>query len=182
MKIEEFPFSLRAAITFIPCLLIAPFDPLLAFCLFIVLFEKCIIAIFPLPGVEFTSLATFLFALKYDIVSASLLALLVPGIIASIFKYFLWKEFRKPDEPPITLGGGTVIDIFMVIFCWYLRTNFAFSLIELMLIFLFAKHTINFIKGNITGSVDIIGPFISSLLNILIILIFGNFFLWLLKV
>ncbi len=55
MKIEELPLSLRAAITFIPCIFIAFFDPLLAFCLFIVLFEKCIIAIFPMPGVELTT-------------------------------------------------------------------------------------------------------------------------------
>jgi len=181
MKIENLPFSLRAVITFIPCILIVPFDPLLAFCLFIVLFEKCIISIFPLPGIEFTTLATFLFALKYDLIYALFLAFFVPGIIASVFKYTLWKEFKKPDEAPITLGGGTLIDMLMVAFCWFLKTSFTFSLLQLMFIFLLVKHIINFVKGHYTGSVDVIGPFISFFLNIFLILIFEGFFLWLLN-
>ncbi len=181
MKIQQLPLSQRALLTFLPCLLIAPFDPLLAFCLFIVLFEKCIIAMLPLPGVEFTSLATFLFALKYDLPVAIFLALLVPGIIASIFKFLLWKEFRKPEEPPVTLGGGTVIDVVMVAICWYVKANFTLPLLELMIIFLLIKHALNYIKNTLTGSPDIMSPVVSSLLNIFLVLCFGNFFQWLLS-
>ncbi len=178
MKLEEIPLSRRAVITFLPCLLIAPFDPLLAFCLFIVLFEKCIIAMFPLPGVELTTLATFLFALKYGLVKAIALAVVVPGIITSVLRFLFWKEFLRPDEAPFTLGAGNLIDVAVVSICWYLK-HFNFGLLELMVIILAVKHLLAYIKNSFTGSPDVVSPVVSSLLNIFLVLFFGNFFLWL---
>ncbi len=180
MKIEELPLSVRAAITFIPCIFIAFFDPLLAFCLFIVLFEKCIIAIFPMPGIELTTLATFLLALKYELITALFYAILIPSVVASILRFLFWKEFLRPDEPPFTFGAGNLIDMGVVVACRYLK-NFNLSMLYLMGIILVFKHTLGYLKNTLTGIPDVISPVVSTILNIFLILIFGSFFLWLIN-
>jgi hypothetical protein len=165
---------IRALVTFAPWLFLLPFDPLLAITIELVLFEKCILCLFPIPGIEFTSLATILYGIKYDILTGVFLAVAVPGVLASLYKYLLWQEFKRPDEAPVNIGFGNFVDSCVVLLASLLKNM---ELLYIVLACLVFKHTVNFVKGKYSGSVDVIGPLMSTFLNVTIVLLFGKYLL-----
>ena len=169
----------RLGIVLILPAIISAFDPLLGFAVFLILLEKFFLSMLSFPGLEFTTLATLLFGMKYGVYLAVALAFLVPGILVSIIKFTMfWEECVGLAEPPINIGFGNVLDMVSAFIAASLK---GYDLLLVMLVILVTKHALNFLKNKLTKieSFDVAAVVVSSTLNLLLIILFHEFWVWL---
>ncbi len=168
----------RVILTFLPAVVVGIFDPLLGFCFFIMLFEKSFLSMLGLPGLEFTTMATFLFGLKYDLATAAFLAFLIPNFLIRPIKFVLWREYVSPDEGPVNLSISALIDALMPVVAYALRDMNIFVGLTAALT---VKHTLNVIRTRNSDKPEVFNVPVSFVSNLVLLLITYRLVLWLLE-
>ncbi len=121
-------------------------DRMLGFCIFIMYFEKCELAIFGIPGLELTTSATYFLGYKFGFPIGVVLAFFLPGFLIQPLKFFLWRERTDPEEGPIPLGIGSFLDGMVGAIGW-MTSRLGMNIFFGMGLALFLKHGINVIKS-----------------------------------
>ncbi len=166
----------RLALTFLPAILVGLLDPLMGFCFFIMLLEKCVLAMLGLPGLEFTTTATFLFGMKYELATAALFAFIIPNFIMRPIKFVLWHEYVNPEEGPVNLSITSLIDVLVAVMAYFLR---GINMLLGLIIVLTVKHTLNIIRTKNSDRPEMFDAAVSFVSNIVLVLILYRFILWL---
>jgi len=172
-------FSL-SIITLIFIYLIGGF--VIIFATFLVLFEKCLFGrIAIIPGVEFTTLATILVAIKYEPITAILFCVFVGIILPSAINSLIGeKGIANPGFQIFSIGFGNIVDVICVLAIYLLR---GLDIMWVMLIVLIIKHTLNSLSGKLKELnfvLDYFGIFMNILFNLSLIFFFHSFWLSLL--
>ncbi len=168
----------RVIITFLPAALLSMFDPLLGFCLFLMLFEKSFLSMLGIPGLEFTTTATFLLGLKYELYLAVFLGFFLPNFLIRPIKFVLWREYVNPDEGPINLGFSALLDALIPAVAYFMRDMNVFIGLTIALII---KHGINVVKTMNSDKPELFNVPVSFASNLFILLITYKLVLWLIQ-
>ena len=168
----------RIVLTFLPAIAVGVFNPLLGFCFFIMLLEKSVLSMLGLPGLEFTTTATFLFGLKYDLTTAVLLAFFLPNFIIKPIKFVLWREYVNPEEGPVNLSVTAVFDVMVATIAYILKN---LNIIIGLSIALIVKHSLNILRTRNSDRPEMFDAAISFASNIGLVVVFYKLIMWLLS-
>ncbi len=165
----------RIYITFLPVMIVLPFDKLMAFCLFIMLMEKTVLSTLSFPGLEFTTTATFLFGYRYGLVNGILLTLLVPNIALKLLKFWLWREYVNPDEWPVNFGLTTLIDFVVCAFGYMASQLSGVPLLAVFVLTLGVKSILNILRTRSSDVPEYMHSAVSSAVNLLLMIFIYKF-------
>ncbi len=171
----------RTFFTFLPAILITPFYPLIGFCILIMLIEKIILGRLGIPGLEFTTLATFLFGVKYKIETAILITILIPNIFLKLIKFFLWPETLNPDEGPINLNFSTLLDVIVAVIGYVTYNILHLPLLIGIFFALIVKHSLNILYTINSDKPEVMSAGISFLTNLIFVALFNPLLLKLIR-
>ncbi len=167
--------------TFLPAILITPFYPLIGFCILIMLIEKIILGRLGIPGLEFTTLATFLFGVKYKIETAVMITIFIPNIFLKLLKFFLWPETLNPDEGPINLNFSTLLDVVVAVIGYTTYNILHLPLLIGVFFALLVKHSLNILHTINSDKPEVMSAGVSFLTNLIFVAMFNPFLLKLIK-
>lgn len=152
------------------------------FATLLVIFDRCFfgrIKIF--HGIECSTIALLLVAIKYDLIVSILFCIFVLYILPGIINLFLGDRWITNKEFKLVRSVfGLIITIIEVTIIYYLKS---LDILFIMLIILAFGHSTYILKGKITQTnyvLDYIGITINFLFNLSLVYFFKSFWLLLL--
>ncbi len=171
-RIRKLRTPIMLLISFIAFLI----DRMLGFCIFIMYFEKCELAIFGIPGLELTTLATYFLGYKFGFPIGVVLAFFLPGFFIQPLKFFLWRERTDPEEGPIPLGIGSFLDGLVGAIGW-ITSRLGMNIFFGMGLALFLKHGVNVIKSLSSDRPQTFDAAVSTVTNLVTLFFIYKFLL-----
>lgn len=143
---------------------------MLIFAITLVIFDRCLFGrIKVIRGIEFTTLALIIVALKYDLVLSIPFAIIVPTVLPTIINSFIGDKFIINRAFKMTKGGFGVIANILTIFLVGFLTGL--NLIIIAAIVLAFRHILYYLKIKVTEAspyFDELGIVINIIFNLLI--------------